>query len=396
MTAIDDELLVSALTAAADTFAVPADGIDEILAAARRLEDPWRPRRASRRRSVAPATAGAADHGPRSPGPDAKSGAQRRRRGTGRVIVAALVALGIATIAFGAFGGDSSSGPGGTLAQGPSPHGTPASRARSTSPALASPANGAASSARPSPVPAGSTGPPSLPSEVGQSSKIEETGSLALSVGRGRLGPVTTRLMNLAIGLGGFVADTQTQSGPAAPGTPSYGSITLQVPEASFGAAVAQAQTFGGVTSLSTKGTDVTGQYVDLQARIDALEASRTQYLTIMTKATSISDILAVQSQLDDLQSQIEQLQGELQVLDSQTTYGTLVVSVSEPGTRSAAPPAPRSGIGAAWHGAVSGFAAAFDGLVRGLGPALFVILCLAAVGFLGRLGWRSVRRHAL
>ena len=87
-----------------------------------------------------------------------------------------------------------------------------------------------------------------------------------------------------------------------------------------------------------------------------------------MTKATSISDILAVQSQLDTLQSQIEQLQGQLQVLDSQTTYGTLVVSVSEPGHRSTPPPAPRSGIGAAWHGAVSGFTAAFDGLVRGSG----------------------------
>ena len=219
---------------------------------------------------------------------------------------------------------------------------------------------------------------------------------MALSVGKGRLDPVMTRLMNLAVGLGGFVADTQTQSGTGAVATPSYGSITLQVPEVSFSAVVAQAQTFGGVTSLTTKGTDVTGQYVDLQARIDALQASRTQYLTIMTKATSISDILAVQSQLDTLQSQIEQLQGQLQVLDSQTTYGTLVVSVSEPGHRSTPPPAPRSGIGAAWHGAVSGFTAAFDGLVRGLGPALFVILCLAALAFVGRLGWRSVRRRAL
>ena len=71
----------------------------------------------------------------------------------------------------------------------------------------------------------------------------------------------------------------------------------------------------------------MTGQYVDLQARLAALEASRQQYLTILAKATSIGDILAVQEQLDSIQSQIEQLQGQLQVLTSETSYSTLNVT---------------------------------------------------------------------
>ena len=53
------------------------------------------------------------------------------------------------------------------------------------------------------------------------------------------------------------------------------------------------------VSELTTKATDVTAQYVDLQSQITALEASRQQYLTIMTKASSIGDVLAVQAQLD-------------------------------------------------------------------------------------------------
>ena len=73
----------------------------------------------------------------------------------------------------------------------------------------------------------------------------------------------------------------------------------------------------GKTTKLTTKATDVTGQYVDLQSRIAALEASRQQYLTIMAKATTVGDVLAVQAQLDTIQSQIEQLQGQLQVLTS-------------------------------------------------------------------------------
>ncbi len=99
--------------------------------------------------------------------------------------------------------------------------------------------------------------------------------------------------------------------------------MTLQVPVNNFSAALKQAQRIGRTTSLTTKATDVTGQYVDLQSRIAALNASRQQYLTIMTKATTVGDVLAVQDQLDTIQTQIEQLQGQLQVLTSETSYST-------------------------------------------------------------------------
>jgi hypothetical protein len=140
--------------------------------------------------------------------------------------------------------------------------------------------------------------------------------------------------------------------------------------------------TVGRVTSLNTHAADVTGQYTDLQSRITALEASRQQYLTIMTQATTISDILAVQSQIDQLQSQIEQLQGQLNLLNSQTTYGTLAVSVYEAGVRHVVPPpvGSRGGVSRAWHDAVDGFLAGVDGIVRISGPLLFAALCVAVL----------------
>ena len=136
----------------------------------------------------------------------------------------------------------------------------------------------------------------------------------ALTVGRGDLGRTMTQLTALAGAYGGFVANSQTQSGAGTGGAP-YGSVTLQVPVDSFSAVLKQAQALGKTSDLTTKATDVTGQYVDLQARITALEASRQQYLTILAKATTVGDVLAVQEQLDTIQSQIEQLQGQLQVL---------------------------------------------------------------------------------
>ena len=114
--------------------------------------------------------------------------------------------------------------------------------------------------------------------------------------------------------------------------------MTLQVPVDSFAdGAASRPRRSARPSDLTTKATDVTGQYVDLQSRITALQASRQQYLTILAKATTVGDVLAVQEQLDTIQSQIEQLQGQLQLLTSQTSYSTLTVTVSE-GT----PPPPR------------------------------------------------------
>jgi hypothetical protein len=237
---------------------------------------------------------------------------------------------------------------------------------------------------------------PTLPGgAVGQSAKIEQTGTLGLAVGRGSLARTMTQLTALAGAYGGFVANSQTQSGAGAGGAP-YGSVTLQVPVQSFSAVLRQAQTLGRTSELTTKATDVTGQYVDLQSRITALQDTRQQYLTILAKATTVGDVLAVQEQLDGIQTQIEQLQGQLQVLSSETSYSTLTVTVNE-GTPPPPPgPLPGSGLVRAWHDSVGGFVAGVEGLVRVAGPVLFALVCLGLLLVGGRVLWRRYQRHRL
>jgi hypothetical protein len=235
---------------------------------------------------------------------------------------------------------------------------------------------------------------PSLPSgAVGQSSKIEQTGSLGLSVRKGALGRTMTRLTALAGSVGGFVASSQTQSG--AGGAP-YGSITLQVPVDTFPSVLKQAQSFGATSSLTTHATNVTGQYVNLQARISALQTSEQQYLTIMSKATTVGDVLSVQEQIDTIQSQVEQLQGQLQLLTGETSYSTLAVTLNEPTPPVPPGPLPESGVVRAWHNSVDGFLSGVDGLIRLAGPLLFALLCLAVLVVGGRALWRRYQRHNL
>ncbi len=228
---------------------------------------------------------------------------------------------------------------------------------------------------------------------MGRSSRIEQSGTLGLTVGRGAVARTVTALTVLAGAHGGFVAHSETQSG--VDGAP-HGSVTLEVPVDSFAAVLKKAETLGRPSGVSTKATDVTGQYVDLQARIAALESSRQQYLTLMTRATTIGDVLSVQEQIDTIQSQLEQLQGQLQVLTSETSYSTLTTTVDEASAPPRRSPLPQPGLVQAWHQSLGGFVDGVEGIVRFAGPALFALACLGGVLLGGRALWRRYRRRYL
>ncbi|HEY5111189.1 MAG TPA: DUF4349 domain-containing protein [Acidimicrobiales bacterium] len=225
--------------------------------------------------------------------------------------------------------------------------------------------------------------------------KIESTGTIALTVQGAKVSPAFSKLTSLVTSDGGFVNSTNAHVGTRGSGKFSYGTIVLQVPQHSFALLVAQVQHVGRATSVSSNSADVTSQYVDLTARITAFKASRQQYLAIMKRATTISGILAVQSQLNNLQSQIEQLQGQLNVLNNETTYATLSVTVSEAGQHSLVVH-PRTGFSKAWHDSIRGFVSGFEWLVRIGGPVLFALLLLGALSFLGRFAWRANRRRRI
>jgi len=226
------------------------------------------------------------------------------------------------------------------------------------------------------------------------SKKIESSGTIGVSVGSGHIQSTFNKLSSIATKDHGFVDSSRATTGSRANGSFSSGTIVLEVPQASFNLLVAQAQQVGRTTSVVTNSNDVTSQYVNLQARIDALKVGLNQYLKIMTRATSISGILAVQNQINQIQSQIEQDQGQLNVLNHETTYATLTVNVAAQSHHTA--PAHRSGIDKAWHDSVSGFVAGFEWLIRLAGPVLFALLLLGALYMLGTLAWRNIRRRRI
>jgi hypothetical protein len=229
-----------------------------------------------------------------------------------------------------------------------------------------------------------------ISSLIGASSllRIEQTGSLSLFVTGTKFSSTMDSLEAFAVGLGGVVSNSQSNISHRAHGAGSSGYVVLNVPASRFRLLINEIRGLGRATSLQTIATDVTGQYTDIAARLHAAQISRAQYLTIMAQAHTIGAILSVQGQIDSIQSRIEQLQGQLSVLSHETTFSTLTVQVSTPGSNTAQTHT-RTGFSKAWHDAISGFLAGFEWVIRVAGPLAFLVVLLGALALVVRASRR-------
>jgi hypothetical protein len=166
----------------------------------------------------------------------------------------------------------------------------------------------------------GGTGTQAL---VKDDAKIVRTGSMSLQVAD--LDAALSKARTAIGALGGYVsASTQSTDGDAPTAT-----ITYRVPSDRWDEALTALRRIA-VKELAEKtdAVEVTGQLVDLAARIKNLQASEAALQSIAAKATKVQDVLDVQQQLTDVRGQIEELQAQQALLQDQTSYGTIVVTM--------------------------------------------------------------------
>ena len=170
----------------------------------------------------------------------------------------------------------------------------------------------------------GVTGPddvaaPPLAAPIEQ--RIVKTGEITLEVEQ--VGEALGRVRALAVELGGYVGGSQAGT------LDDRASLTIRIPAAAFDEAIARLHEMDAdVLAEATREQDVTGQVVDLEARIDNLRASETSYRELVARAERVEDILAVQSRLDDVRGQIEQLTAQLDAIEGQAALSTLTITL--------------------------------------------------------------------
>jgi hypothetical protein len=200
----------------------------------------------------------------------------------------------------------------------------------------------------------------------------------------------------LATGLGGYVSDTRTTASEQS-GAQASATISVRVPSAAFEQLLGDASKLGEVRSTTTSGQDVTAQFTDIEAQLTALNATRDQFLLVLGQAKNVNDILAVQDRITQVQIQIDQLEGQKRLLTDQTSFGTLSVTLLEPGA-TAAVPAVKSDkdLGDAWRDARGNFTDGIKSIVSASGTIALLVLCGGVLLFAGWFVYRSVRRRTL
>ena len=117
---------------------------------------------------------------------------------------------------------------------------------------------------------------------------------MTLNVTSGHLVQIFDRVSSAADSLGGFVASSSSTAAGALKGA----SLVVRVPSNDFGALVTRVDSFAKVESQSENGEDVTGESINLAARITNLKSEEGALRALIARAGSIPSILAVQDQL--------------------------------------------------------------------------------------------------
>jgi hypothetical protein len=177
---------------------------------------------------------------------------------------------------------------------------------------------------------------------------------------------------DLAKQAGGRV-DSRTES-PGTDAQPPSASLTLRIPSDELDGFVDELRALGTVNSVSMNASDVTQQRQDLDGRIEALTASVDRLLQLLAEATTVADLIAIESELTTRQAELDSLTQQRDWLVDQVDFSTITVDLV---TEDVAPdPQPDD----FWSGLVAGWNA-LVGFASWLGVAVGVLLPWVLVG---------------
>ena len=112
-----------------------------------------------------------------------------------------------------------------------------------------------------------------------------------------------------------------------------YAYYTVRVPVENYRTFLTAVGEAGSVLDLSETAENITSSYIDVQARLSALEAQRDRLNELADQAETTADLLEIESQLSDVQYQLENYTRQLKNMDQQVSYSTVDIRLSEVAT---------------------------------------------------------------
>lgn len=109
--------------------------------------------------------------------------------------------------------------------------------------------------------------------------------------------------------------------------------VTLQVkvPAAQFDAFVASLEKIvKQIDQKELNSSDVTSEYIDIQARLHTKVELEKRYLQLLQRASKVEEVLSIERELANVRADIESMQGQLNYFNKQVQYSSLTLTLYE------------------------------------------------------------------
>ena len=157
---------------------------------------------------------------------------------------------------------------------------------------------------------------------------IIRTGSLSMVVEDTRAAQATIeRIVASMASEGAFVVSSDEYGGTEE--SQPHITMSIRIPATRFDETMDRLADLAiNVTSRNESGQDVTEEYVDLEARLETLEAARQRLLEIMQEARATKDLLEAEQQLTQREAEIESIKGRMQYLEQSARLSSIWIEL--------------------------------------------------------------------
>ncbi len=128
----------------------------------------------------------------------------------------------------------------------------------------------------------------------------------------------------IADGMGGYVEVLSRSGGDDF----SRASLTIRVPQGQFVSAYDRISELGEVLNEHQGSEDVSEQFIDLEARLKSALREEQSFLSLLGRASNVSEVLAIERELARVRADIERYQGQLDFLSRRVDLSTIYVEL--------------------------------------------------------------------
>jgi hypothetical protein len=129
---------------------------------------------------------------------------------------------------------------------------------------------------------------------------------------------------------GGYVEQSNVTGNRTNQTSMRYATIKIRIPVNQLDGFLSKVTSLGTVVEEEDLTKDVTLEYIDVESRINALQIERDSLMRLMETASTLENLLTVQSRLTDVRADLESFATKQRTFDDLIAYSTVNMNIGE------------------------------------------------------------------